>query len=196
MTKSRYYKPALAALFAALTAIGAFIQVPLGFTSITLQTMFTILAGLLLGAKWGALSQIVYVVLGLAGLPIFTKGGGPGYFLQPSMGFLLALIPAAFAAGLIAEKMERGSSANSKGSIAPAVTACIIAEIIMYAIGTPYMGFILNSHMGLGYSASRILKAGCLIYLPGDLVKCIAAIAVYMPVKRALKSSGLLPKQN
>ena len=68
----------LAALFAALTAVGAFLRIPLGALSMSLQTFFTILAGVLLGAKWGALSQTVYVVIGVVGLPVFTMGGGPG----------------------------------------------------------------------------------------------------------------------
>ena len=70
MTKTRTMS--LAALFAALTAIGAFLQIPVGITSITLQFLFTSLAGLLLGAKWGALSQLVYVILGLVGLPVWA----------------------------------------------------------------------------------------------------------------------------
>ena len=86
----------LCALFAALTAVGAFLRLPAGAMSITLQFFFTAMAALLLGPRWGALSQIVYVALGLAGLPVFTQGGGPGYVFQPSFGFLLGLIPAAW----------------------------------------------------------------------------------------------------
>ena len=62
----------LSALFAALTAVGAFIRLPAGPTSITLQFFFSALAGILLGVKWGAVSQLLYVGLGLLGLPVFT----------------------------------------------------------------------------------------------------------------------------
>ena len=91
----------LAALFAALTAIGAFLQIPTGTVPITLQFLFTALAGLLLGWKWGAVSQLLYVGIGLLGLPVFTQGGGIGYVLQPSFGFLLGLIPAAAVIGAL-----------------------------------------------------------------------------------------------
>ena len=91
----------LAALFAALTAIGAFLQIPTGTVPITLQFLFTALAGLLLGWKWGAISQLLYVGIGLLGLPVFTQGGGIGYVLQPSFGFLLGLIPAAAIIGAL-----------------------------------------------------------------------------------------------
>ena len=72
------------ALLAALTAAGAFMRIPMGYSSVTLQYLFTAMAGLLLGRKWGALSQLIYVCLGLVGLPIFTMGGGFGYVFQPT----------------------------------------------------------------------------------------------------------------
>ena len=102
----------LAALFAALTAVGAFIRFPLGTMSVTLQFMFTAMAGVLLGAKWGAVSQTVYVVLGLVGLPVFTMGGGIGYVMQPSFGFLLGLIPTAWVIGRLTEKRKTGAGAS------------------------------------------------------------------------------------
>ena len=73
--RSRTQMLILSALFTALTAAGAFLRLPLGSMSLTLQFFFTALAGVLLGPKWGAASQAAYVVLGLAGLPIFTMGG-------------------------------------------------------------------------------------------------------------------------
>ena len=81
----------LTALFAALTAIGAFLRIPAGEISFTLQVFFTSMAGILLGPWWGAASQVVYVLLGLIGLPIFTEGGGLMYLAKPSCGFLLGL---------------------------------------------------------------------------------------------------------
>ena len=65
----------LAAVFAALTAVGGFLKIPFGPMFITLQTMLAALAGMVLGPRWGAASQGVYLALGLLGLPIFTMGG-------------------------------------------------------------------------------------------------------------------------
>ena len=95
------------ALFAALTAIGAFLHFQLFQATITLQFFFTAMAGLLLGAKLGALSQLLYVVLGLVGVPIFAAGGGFGYVFNPTFGFLLGLIPTAWVIGKIAETKYR-----------------------------------------------------------------------------------------
>lgn len=94
------------ALFAALTAAGAFIRIPLGYSSITLQFLCTAMAGCLLGPAYGAASQAVYVALGLIGLPIFTQGGGLSYLMQPTCGFLIGLIPTAWLIGLLTAKRE------------------------------------------------------------------------------------------
>ena len=66
----------LCALFTALSAIGAFIRIPVPLVPFTLQITFTTLAGLLLGSKKGAISVAVYVLMGLIGIPVFTQGGG------------------------------------------------------------------------------------------------------------------------
>ena len=112
------------ALLAALTAVGAFIRIPIGISVITLQFLFTAMAGVLLGPGGGALSQGVYVALGLVGLPIFTAGGGFGYVLQPSFGFLLGLIPAAAVIG--------GLSRRSSSPVRLAL-ACGAGLAVLYA---------------------------------------------------------------
>ena len=117
------------ALLAALTAVGAFIRIPIGISVITLQFLFTAMAGVLLGPGGGALSQGVYVALGLVGLPIFTAGGGFGYVLQPSFGFLLGLIPAAAVIGAL----SRRSSSPVRLAL-----ACGAGLAVLYAVGVPY----------------------------------------------------------
>ncbi len=79
----------LASLFTALTAIGAFLSIPVGSVPITLQSLFVILSGLLLGPKLGALSQLVYVLLGLLGVRIFAgfSGGPQSVFFHQALDF-------------------------------------------------------------------------------------------------------------
>ena len=165
---------AYTALFAALTAVGAFIRIPLGVSSITLQFLFTAMAGVMLGAKYGALSQLVYVVLGLIGIPIFTLGGGFGYVLQPTFGFLLGLIPAAFVIGKLAEKRSKPWQL---------ALACAAGLGTLYVVGLPYMALILNAYMGKGMDFSAIMWAGMLPFLPGDGLK-IVVTALLCPVLR------------
>ena len=162
------------ALLAVLTAAGAFLRIPLGFSSITLQFLFTAMAGVLLGAGGGALSQAVYVGLGLMGLPIFTTGGGLGYVLQPTFGFLLGLIPSAAVIGALTCRSA------SSGRI---VLACIAGLAVLYAVGIPYMALILNGYMGKGMTPAALLWAYMVPFLPGDAVK-IAVTAVLCPILR------------
>lgn len=169
---------ALAALFAALTAVGAFLRIPLGALSLTLQFLFTALAGVTLGAKWGAVSQGVYVALGLVGLPIFTQGGGVSYLLQPSFGFLLGLIPAAAVIGALAG--ERGERRR-------VVPACLAGLAVLYLVGLPYMGLILNVYLGKGVPVWTVVQTGMLVYLPGDGLKIAAVAAVAPALCRAVK---------
>ena len=156
----------LAALFSALTAIGAFLKFPLGA-----------MAGVLLGARWGALSQAAYVVLGLVGLPIFTMGGGLGYVFQPSFGFLLGLIPSAWVMGKLTE---------GEAKLPRVVLACLVGLGVLYLVGLPYMYLILNVYLGKGLSAWTVAQIGMLVYLPGDALKIAATAAVYRPLRKAL----------
>ena len=168
----------LAALFAALTAVGAFIRFPLGTMSVTLQFMFTAMAGVLLGAKWGAVSQTVYVVLGLVGLPVFTMGGGIGYVMQPSFGFLLGLIPTAWVIGRLTEKE------NGHWRIA---LACLAGLAVLYLIGLPYMYLIMKLYLHKSITVWTAVKAGMLVYLPGDAIKIALTVLLYKPLRRAIK---------
>ena len=171
----------LTAVFAALTAVCGFIKIPLGFMSITLQTILAALAGILLGSKWGAVSQGIYLAIGLLGLPIFTMGGGPGYVLQPSFGFLLGFPLTAAVSGLL-----------SKDTLSPARLALAAAVGILagYAIGTPYMGLILNLYLDKGLDVWTVVKTGCLIYLPGEAIKVLVTAIASPPLKRALQAAG------
>lgn len=168
----------LAALFAALAAVGAFIKVPLGFTSITLQVFFTCLAGVLLGPKWGAVSQTAYVAMGLVGLPVFTQGGGLGYLLQPSMGFLFGLILLAWVAGMLTQKDR---------SPLRVALACIAGDLAMYTVALPYMYAVLNLYLGKGKSVWDVVLGGMLLFLPGDAVKIAVTAAVSGPLLKAVK---------
>ena len=165
----------LTALFAALTAVGAFLKIPFPLAAITLQFFFTAMAGTLLGKKYGALSQAVYVLLGLVGVPIFALGGGFSYIFQPTFGFLLGLIPTAWVIGSIAKRPL---------TFWRSVIAMLAGLAVLYAIGVPYMALIANGYLGKGLTFWQVLKNGMLIYLPGDLLKIAAGSALSRAVTR------------
>ncbi len=83
---------ATSGLFIALMIISAFISIPIGTIKITLQFLITNICCLILGKKWGTISVLLYLLLGLFGLPIFSDGGGFAYVLKPSFGFLIGSV--------------------------------------------------------------------------------------------------------
>ena len=104
--REKIRKLILCAFFAALTAVGAFIKIPVPVVPFTLQFLCTTLAGWLLGGKWGALSVALYIALGLLGIPIFAEGGGIGYVLRPSFGYLLGFCLGSYLTGVLARRGE------------------------------------------------------------------------------------------
>ena len=171
----------LTALFAALTAIGAFFKIPFALAAISLQFLFTAMAGLLLGRRWGALSQAVYVLLGLVGLPIFTMGGGFGYVFNPTFGFLLGLIPTAWVIGKIAEKDR---------SVPRLLLACAAGFAVLYAIGLPYIALIVNVYNGGAVSAAKLATAYMLPYLPGDCLKIVVSVILAPRILKAMERNS------
>lgn len=181
MQSSKVQKMVLTALFSALTAVGAFIRIPTPTVAFTLQILFVFLAGILLGPAWGALSQFLYVALGLIGLPLFSGGGGLGYVFQPSFGFLLGYIAGGAVTGWIAHK--------DRPTLLRLALACGAGLAVIYAIGLPYMAWVLNVHLAKALPASYILANGMLIFLPWDALKLAAAVTLskaLLPVMRKM----------
>ena len=180
--KIRTREMALVSLFTGLTAIGAFISIPVGPVPITLQTLFVLLGGIILGSKLGALSQIVYIILGLVGVPIFAGfSGGLQTILKPSFGFLIGFIFAAYIVGKMTENNSQFNKDNSNEKPIMSkliLKAVIVGTLVIYIYGLPYMYFILNNVMNLGLSVGTVIKMGSLLFLPGDILKIIIATIV------------------
>lgn len=161
----------LCAMFVALIAVGAFIKVPVPVVPFTLQFLFTMLAGLLLGPVNGALAVVVYIVLGLVGLPIFTQGGGPGYIFQPSFGYIIGFAVAAYVTGRIANE----KSHTGYGRL---LAANFIGLFIVYAFGMVYYyvisNFVINTPIGLW----PLFLYCFLLAVPGDIALCILAAVI------------------
>jgi len=147
-------------LMAALTAVGAFLRIPLPYVPITLQLPIVCAAGIWLGPRGGAASQAVYLAAGLVGFPIFAHGGGPHYILEPSFGYLAGFIPAAFAIGHLARRT------TSVWRLTLAIGAGVA---IVYAAGVAHLCLVLHLAASSPLDLSAIATAG-LIPLPKDLV--------------------------
>ena len=157
----------LISLFTALTAVGAFIRIPVPVCPFTLQLLFTTLAGVLLGAKKGAVSVLIYVLLGLAGLPIFTGGGGISYVLQPTFGYLIGFIVGAFVTGAVAH--------SSRPNMKRLLTGCFLGLAIVYALGMLYYWLISRFWLGDPIGIAPLFLYCFVLAVPGDICLCILA---------------------
>ena len=124
-------------IFTTLIAAGAFIKIPIPVVPFTLQFLFTMLAGLLLGGRLGALCVAVYILLGLAGLPIFAEGGGLWYIVKPSFGYLIGFCLGSYVTGKMVEK-------HQKTTLTRYFIANFTGLFIVYAIGMIYYYVISN----------------------------------------------------
>jgi len=162
--------------FIILTALGAFVRIPLPFTPvpITLQTFFVLLSGVFLGGGLGALTQLSYILLGTSGLPIFTgAGSGISYLLGPTAGYLFGFVLASLWLG----KFIKYSQDNF---FAAFVILCI-ADIIILSSGVIWLKFIF------GYPATKLLFIGFIPFIPGDLLKALACVFLYLKLKSRIK---------
>mgnify|MGYP002401068144 FL=1 len=164
----------LVSLFAALTAIGAFIRIDIPYVPFTMQFFFCALSGILLGSRLGALSQLLYVTIGLIGIPIFTKGGGPGYIFQPTFGYLVGFIFAAYTIGKLKEM-------SKDFTFTKAFLAIACGLIIVYLFGAIHLYLIYNLYLQQPKTVSWVLMYGCLIFIGGDLLS--GAIAALIAVR-------------
>ncbi len=152
----------LCALFAALIAVGAFIRIPTPYVPITLQFLFTNLAGLLLGKKKGLIAVCLYIFIGLAGVPVFTQGGGPAYIFQPTFGYIMGFALGTWLAGIISE--------HGENTIRTYLIAGLANFIAMFAVGLLHLYLILNFYLSTPTHFEKILSIGFLPFALGDLV--------------------------
>ncbi len=182
MRETRYF--VLCGLCTALMIIGGLLRIPFLGSSFTLQVMVVIMTGLLLGPKWGAASAACYLALGLVGLPIFTKGGGPAYVLQYEFGYLLGFIFMAFTAGWARARIFPNRPLLSAGL----ATGLSIAAL--YVVALPYIYIISVVYTGDAFSISSLFSAFCLGFLPMDAAKGVLAVLAAETVRSRLIASG------
>ena len=171
------------ALFAALIAAGAFLQVPVPPVPFTLQSFFCLLAGSLLGPWLGTLSVLIYLAAGLIGLPVFTQGGGFSYLFMPTFGFLLGLIPTALLSGLF---MRRAAGLKGAGGTVARAALLFACSALLLLFGFFYY-VLLNQVPGAdlwGVFASFVL-----LFLPAEAVKAAAASVLFGALGRYFPES-------
>ncbi len=165
-----------AALFTAIVAVlGIFppITLPISPVPITAQTLGVMLAGAILGARYGGLSLLIFVLLVSFGAPLLAGGrGGIGPLLGPGGGYILSWPIAAFVIGFLVEKYWH------KMNLVRFIVFNVIGGIILvYVFGVTYLSLITDTPWMAAF-------VGGLIYLPGDLLKVVIASFVALQIKK------------
>jgi len=165
------------AMMAAVLGVLSLIALPLPISPVpvTLQTLGVLLAGGILGPWWGAVSVLLYIGLGVVGAPVFAGGeAGMGVLVGPRAGYLIGFVAAACVMGLCARRQT-----------IPLALGTAAASLSVYAFGAPWLGWVT----GMGVKNAVIV--GVLPYVPGDVLKCAAAVALLSAVRPALRKAGL-----
>jgi biotin transport system substrate-specific component len=173
---------ALAVVFVTvLTIVAAQVSVPLPFTPVpfTLQPMVVLLGGAALGSRLGMSSQILYIAIGLAGLPVFAASPvlpqGFGRLLGPTGGYLMSYPIAAFVAGYLAERGFDRRYLTSVIAMAAGLAIIFACGVAWMAFGTPRVGL------------SAAIATGLVPFIPADIVKILLAATVLPAVWRFLR---------
>lgn len=178
-----------ALVVAGAAVVGALAQaeIPLWPVPITGQTLGVMVVGAALGARRGALAMLTYLLAGLAGAPIFAGAtGGIASIAKPSFGFIVGFIAAAWIAGLVAER------AWGRRPVL-ALAGAVVATIVPFLVGVPYMAFMLNVVLGSHLGFAEIMAAGVTPFLIGGAIKALLA-AAFIPaaahlVRRVTRST-------
>ena len=166
-----------AGLFVALITVGTFIRIPIGADFYTLQFLFTLVAGLVLGEKLGALAVGAYVLMGLIGVPVFASGGGIGYLFKPTFGYLVGFIIQAWFCG----RFSRTSDVTFKNLL----LINFGGMLIVYAIGMSWLYIVSNYIIDAPITLWVLFIDSFVLQVVPDGVLCLLAAILALRLKKA-----------
>lgn len=173
---TKTYAMSVTALMTAVTCILAPFSVPIGPVPISLTNLAIYFSLYILDWKKGTLSYLLYLLIGLAGLPVFSGfTGGIGKLAGPTGGYIIGFIPMAVIAGIVIDKFHQRWIQ---------IAGMIVGTVICYAFGTVW--FCLQSGMEV-YAALSV----CVIpFIPGDLIKIAIAIMIAPEIRKRLDAAS------
>jgi biotin transport system substrate-specific component len=176
---------AFSAVFAALVVVFGYVSIPLGFTPvpITLQTLAVMLAGGLLGARYGFFSMILIVVLTALGFPLLQGKGGLSALLGPTGGYVV-MWP--FAALLIGYFVNKVKGAGWLSYVLIFLVMEIFGSLLLYVSGVPWLAH------ALGLTMDKALAGGFYPYIPGDTIKAVAAALITVTLRQVFPQERLV----
>ena len=179
-TKNQVHWMAMTAVMAAVLAVIAPFALPIGPVPISLCTLAIYFAVYVLGWRRGTMAVVVYVLLGAVGLPVFSNfAGGLGKLAGPTGGYIIGYIPLALIAGWFVQRFPRSRAMQLLG--------LVLATAVLYALGTAWIC------VQAGYEVAAALGVCVFPFVPGDLVKIAAALAVGPVLQNRLAQAKLSP---
>ena len=180
-TKTNVREMALIAVMAAVTCVLGPLSVPIGVVPISFTNLAVYLAIYVLGCKRGTISYIVYLMIGLVGVPVFSSfTGGVGKLFGPTGGYLIGFILMALICGWFIDKFDC--------KLVPSFVGMVLGTIVCYVFGTVWLAY----QAGMSFYAA--LAAGVLPFIIGDLVKMVIAAVIGPQGRRLLARAGLTTK--
>ena len=175
--RGRTYWMALAALMTAVTCVLAPMSIPIGPVPISLTNLVIYFSLYLLGWKWGTVSYLVYVLIGMAGLPVFSGfTGGLGKLAGPTGGYIVGFLPMAVIAGLAIDRFRnRGIH----------LAGMVLGTAVCYAFGTAWFCLVGNT------PPTAALSMCVFPFVPFDLGKMVLAAAFGPMLRGRLEKAGL-----
>lgn len=161
-------------LFICLLAVSAYIRIPIGTISITFQTLFIFLIGMMLESKWGTVTVFCYLIIGLLGIPVFSNGGGLFYIFQPSFGYLIGFLFATLVMGLLLKKEQTFKNMILSG---------FVGLFIIYIIGLIYLYLISIYYYDFTIDGIKFIVYYLLIPLPIDIISIFISAIISKRVK-------------
>ena len=172
---------ALAGLMAAIICILGPISLPLpgNLVPISLGTLAIYFVMTVLGLRLGFVSVVVYILLGLCGLPVFTGFmGGPGKLFGPTGGYIIGYLFLALISGFFMEKFGN--------RLLPNILGMLLGTAVLYLFGSVWLAYQAS------YTLPQALMAGAIPYIPGDLIKVAIAMSLGRQLRKRLQAAGLV----
>ena len=155
------------------------LNIPVSPVAVSLGTLAIYFVISVLGMKLGTISVVIYILLGLAGVPVFTNfTGGPAKLFGPTGGYIIGYVFLALICGFFVDQFGKSMPVTFAGML--------LGTAVLYAFGTLWLGYQMD------LSFAQALMAGVIPYIPGDLIKLAIAMAVGTQVRKRLIKAGLI----
>jgi biotin transport system substrate-specific component len=176
--KSNIYQMAIIAVMAAVICILGPLSIPIGLVPISFTNLAIYFVLYTLGMKKGTFSYIIYMLIGFAGLPVFSNfSSGPSKVLGPTGGYLIGFIFMALIAGFFIDKFFDKWYLCFAGMV--------LGTVVCYIFGSVWLSYQAN------ISASRALAVGVIPFIPGDLAKILIASLIGPEIRKRLIKANL-----